>query len=297
MKRRHKHEKILALTLSAILCLGLLAGCGTEGGSAATDPASEPTSGATNTPSGELETITVGASSTPHAEILDAVSGELEALGYDLEVVVFNDYVQPNTALADGDLDANYFQHEPYLTTFNSERGTDLVSAGAIHYEPMGIYPGTKSSLDDIAEGDTIAIPNDGSNETRALLLLQDLGYITLADGIDASSNATIEAIVDNPLNLEITEMNAENIPHILADVAFGIINGNYALQADLTGDDALASESADSDAAQTYANIVACRNGDENSDKIQALITALTSETCREYIESTYNGAVVPIF
>ena len=290
-------KKILALTLSAILCLGLLAGCGTEGGSAATDPASEPTSGATNTPGGELETITVGASSTPHAEILDAVRGELEALGYNLEVVVFNDYVQPNTALADGDLDANYFQHEPYLTTFNSERGTDLVSAGAIHYEPMGIYPGTKSSLDDIAEGDTIAIPNDGSNETRALLLLQDLGYITLADGIDASSNATIEAIVDNPLNLEITEMNAENIPHILADVAFGIINGNYALQADLTGDDALASESADSDAAQTYANIVACRNGDENIDKIQALITALTSETCREYIESTYNGAVVPIF
>ncbi len=290
-------KKILALTLSAILCLGLLAGCGTDSGSAATDPASEPTSGATNTPSGELETITVGASSTPHAEILDAVRGELEALGYNLEVVVFNDYVQPNTALADGDLDANYFQHEPYLTTFNSERGTDLVSAGAIHYEPMGIYPGTKSSLDDIAEGDTIAIPNDGSNETRALLLLQDLGYITLAEGIDASSNATIEAIVDNPLNLEITEMNAENIPHILADVAFGIINGNYALQADLTGDDALASESADSDAAQTYANIVACRNGDENSDKIQALITALTSETCREYIESTYNGAVVPIF
>ncbi len=290
-------KKILALTLSAILCLGLLAGCGTDSGSAATDPASEPTSGATNTPSGELETITVGASSTPHAEILDAVRGELETLGYNLEVVVFNDYVQPNTALADGDLDANYFQHEPYLTTFNSERGTDLVSAGAIHYEPMGIYPGTKSSLDDIAEGDTIAIPNDGSNETRALLLLQDLGYITLADGIDASSNATVEAIVDNPLNLEITEMNAENIPHILADVAFGIINGNYALQADLTGDDALASESADSDAAQTYANIVACRNGDENSDKIQALITALTSETCREYIESTYNGAVVPIF
>lgn len=290
-------KKILALTLSAILCLGLLAGCGTDSGSAATDPASEPTSGATNTPGGELETITVGASSTPHAEILDAVRGELETLGYNLEVVVFNDYVQPNTALADGDLDANYFQHEPYLTTFNSERGTDLVSAGAIHYEPMGIYPGTKSSLDDIAEGDTIAIPNDGSNETRALLLLQDLGYITLADGIDASSNATVEAIVDNPLNLEITEMNAENIPHILADVAFGIINGNYALQADLTGDDALASESADSDAAQTYANIVACRNGDENSDKIQALITALTSETCREYIESTYNGAVVPIF
>ena len=290
-------KKILALTLSAILCLGLLAGCGTEGGSTATDPASEPTSGATNTPSGELETITVGASSTPHAEILDAVSGELEALGYDLEVVVFNDYVQPNTALSDGDLDANYFQHEPYLTTFNSERGTDLVSAGAIHYEPMGIYPGTKSSLDDIAEGDTIAIPNDGSNETRALLILQELGYITLAEGINASSNATVLDVVDNPLNLELLEMAAENIPNSLPDVAFGIINGNYALQAGLTGADALASEDAESDAAQTYANIVACRAGEEDSPKIQALIQALTSETCREFIESTYNGAVVPIF
>ena len=291
-------KKILALTLSAILCLGLLAGCGTDSGTAATDPAessAEPS--ADSTGGGELETITVGASITPHAEILDAVRGELEALGYDLEIVEYTDYILPNVSLSDGSLDANYFQHGPYLETYNAENGTDLVNAASIHYEPMGIYPGSKTSLDELAEGDTIAIPNDGSNETRALLLLQDLGYITLADGIDASSNATIEAIVDNPLNLEITEMNAENIPHILADVAFGIINGNYALQADLTGDDALASESADSDAAQTYANIVACRNGDENSDKVQALITALTSETCREYIESTYNGAVVPIF
>ena len=291
-------KKILALTLSAILCLGLLAGCGTDSGTAATDPAessAEPS--ADSTGSGELETITVGASITPHAEILDAVRGELEALGYDLEIVEYTDYILPNVSLSDGSLDANYFQHGPYLETYNAENGTDLVNAASIHYEPMGIYPGSKTSLDELAEGDTIAIPNDGSNETRALLLLQDLGYITLEDGIDASSNATIEAIVDNPLNLEITEMNAENIPHILADVAFGIINGNYALQAGLTGDDALASESADSDAAQTYANIVACRNGDENSDKIQALITALTSETCREYIESTYNGAVVPIF
>ena len=291
-------KKILALTLSAILCLGLLAGCGTDSGTAATDPAessAEPS--ADSTGSGELETITVGASITPHAEILDAVRGELEALGYNLEIVEYTDYILPNVSLSDGSLDANYFQHGPYLETYNAENGTDLVNAASIHYEPMGIYPGTKSSLDDIAEGDTIAIPNDGSNETRALLLLQDLGYITLADGIDASSNATIEAIVDNPLNLEITEMNAENIPHILADVAFGIINGNYALQAGLTGDDALASEDPDSDAAQTYANIVACRNGEESSEKIQALITALTSDTCREYIESTYSGAVVPIF
>ena len=294
-------KKILALTLSAILCLGLLAGCGTEATPSATDPATtepatEPSSETTGT-TGELETIIVGASSTPHAEILEAVRGELEALGYNLEVEVFNDYIIPNTALADGSLYANYFQHGPYLENFNAERGTDLVNAAAIHYEPMGIYPGSKASLDELSEGDTIAVPNDGSNETRALLLLQDEGYITLKEGIDASSVATKLDIVDNPLNLEILEMNAENIPHSLPDVAFGIINGNYALQAGLTGNDALASEDAESDAAQTYANIVACRNGDENSDKIQALITALTSDTCRDYIESTYNGAVVPIF
>ena len=294
-------KKILALTLSAILCLGLLAGCGTEATPSATDPATtepaaEPSAETTGT-TGELETIIVGASSTPHAEILEAVRGELEALGYNLEVEVFNDYIIPNTALADGSLDANYFQHGPYLENFNAERGTDLVTAAAIHYEPMGIYPGSKASLDELSEGDTIAVPNDGSNETRALLLLQDEGYITLKEGIDASSVATKLDIVDNPLNLEILEMNAENIPHSLPDVAFGIINGNYALQAGLTGNDALASEDAESDAAQTYANIVACRNGDENSDKIQALITALTSDTCRDYIESTYNGAVVPIF
>ena len=290
-------KKILALALSAVLCLGLLAGCGTESNTPATDPVSEPTSGASATPSGELETITVGATSTPHGEILEAVRGELESLGYDLEVVIFNDYVLPNASLADGDLDANYFQHGPFLETYNTENGTDLVNAAAIHYEPMGIYPGSKTSLDELAEGDTIAIPNDGSNETRALLLLQDNGYITLADGIDASSNATVLDIVDNPLNLNILEMAAENISNSLPDVAFGIINGNYALQAGLTGDDALASEDPDSDAAQTYANIVACRNGEESSEKIQALITALTSDTCREYIESTYSGAVVPIF
>ena len=290
-------KKILALTLSAILCLGLLAGCGTDSGTAATDPAessAEPS--ADSTGSGELETITVGASITPHAEILDAVRGELEALGYDLEIVEYTDYILPNVSLSDGSLDANYFQHGPYLETYNAENGTDLVNAASIHYEPMGIYPGSKTSLDELAEGDTIAIPNDGSNETRALLLLQDNGYITLADGIDASSNATVLDIVDNPLNLNILEMAAENISNSLPDVAFGIINGNYALQAGLTGDDALASEDPDSDAAQTYANIVACRNGEESSEKIQALITALTSDTCREYIESTYSGAVVPI-
>lgn len=294
-------KKLLSILLCAALVLGLAA-CGT----AASDPTDAPATDAaptdaveaTDTPSAELEKLVVGASSTPHAEILEAVRGELEALGYELEVKIFDDYVLPNLALADSEIDANYFQHEPYLLNFNAENGTDLVSAVAVHYEPMGIYGGQKASLDEIAEGDSIAVPNDGTNEARALLLLEAEGLITLKEGIDASTEtATILDIAENPLNLEIIEMSAQNIPHSLPDVAFGVINGNYALQAGLTGNDALASESAESDAAQTYANILAVRAGEEGTEKTQALITALTSETCREYIEATYNGAVVPIF
>ena len=296
-------KKLLSILLCAALVLGLAA-CGTAASDPTDAPESEapasdaPATDAAETPSGELEKIVVGASSTPHAEILEAVKGELEALGYELEVTIFDDYVMPNLALADGEIDANYFQHEPYLLNFNAENGTDLVSAAAIHYEPMGIYGGSKSSLDELAEGDIIAVPNDGTNEARALLLLQDQGLITLKEGIDASTEtATILDIAENPQNLEIVEMEAKNIPHSLPDVAFAVINGNYALQAGLTGNDALASESADSDAAQTYANILAVRAGEEDSAKTQALVTALTSETCRQFIEETYSGAVVPIF
>lgn len=296
-------KKLLSILLCAALVLGLAA-CGTAASDPTDAPESEapasdaPATDAAETPSGELEKIVVGASSTPHAEILEAVKGELEALGYELEVTIFDDYVMPNLALADGEIDANYFQHEPYLLNFNAENGTELVSAAAIHYEPMGIYGGSKSSLDELAEGDIIAVPNDGTNEARALLLLQDQGLITLKEGIDASTEtATILDIAENPKNLEIVEMEAKNIPHSLPDVAFAVINGNYALQAGLTGNDALASESADSDAAQTYANILAVRAGEEESAKTQALVTALTSETCRQFIEDTYSGAVVPIF
>ena len=291
-------KKLLSILLCAALVLGLAA-CGTAASDPTDAPESEaPATDAAETPSGELETIVVGASSTPHAEILEAVRGELEALGYELDIKIFDDYVMPNLALADGEIDANYFQHEPYLLNFNAENGTDLVSAAAIHYEPMGIYGGSKSSLDEIAEGDIIAVPNDGTNEARALLLLQDQGLITLKEGIDASTEtATVLDIAENPQNLEIIEMEAKNIPHSLPDVAFAVINGNYALQAGLTGNDALASESADSDAAQTYANILAVRAGEEDSAKTQALVTALTSETCRQFIEETYSGAVVPIF
>lgn len=291
-------KKLLSILLCAALVLGLAA-CGTAASDPTAAPESEaPATDAAETPSGELEKIVVGASSTPHAEILEAVKGELEALGYELDIKIFDDYVMPNLALADGEIDANYFQHEPYLLNFNAENGTDLVSAAAIHYEPMGIYGGSKSSLDELAEGDIIAVPNDGTNEARALLLLQDQGLITLKEGIDASTEtATILDIAENPKNLEIVEMEAKNIPHSLPDVAFAVINGNYALQAGLTGNDALASESADSDAAQTYANILAVRAGEEDSAKTQALVTALTSETCRQFIEETYSGAVVPIF
>lgn len=293
-----KMKKLLSILLCAALVLGLAA-CGTAASDPTAAPESEaPATDAAETPSGELEKIVVGASSTPHAEILEAVSGELEALGYELDIKIFDDYVMPNLALADGEIDANYFQHEPYLLNFNAENGTDLVSAAAIHYEPMGIYGGSKSSLDELAEGDIIAVPNDGTNEARALLLLQDQGLITLKEGIDASTEtATVLDIAENPQNLEIIEMEAKNIPHSLPDVAFAVINGNYALQAGLTGNDALASESADSDAAQTYANILAVRAGEEDSAKTQALVTALTSETCRQFIEETYSGAVVPIF
>lgn len=293
-----KMKKLLSILLCAALVLGLAA-CGTAASDPTAAPESEaPATDAAETPSGELEKIVVGASSTPHAEILEAVSGELEALGYELDIKIFDDYVMPNLALADGEIDANYFQHEPYLLNFNAENGTDLVSAAAIHYEPMGIYGGSKSSLDELAEGDIIAVPNDGTNEARALLLLQDQSLITLKEGIDASTEtATILDIAENPQNLEIVEMEAKNIPHSLPDVAFAVINGNYALQAGLTGNDALASESADSDAAQTYANILAVRAGEEDSAKTQALVTALTSETCRQFIEETYSGAVVPIF
>ena len=293
-------KKILALTLSAILCLGLLAGCGTEATPSATDPAttepaSEPSAETTGT-TGELETIIVGASSTPHAEILEAVRGELEALGYNLEVEVFNDYIIPNTALADGSLDANYFQHGPYLENFNAERGTDLVNAAAIHYEPMGIYPGSKASLDELSEGDTIAVPNDGSNETRALLLLQDAGLIKLKDGIDPTSDATKLDITENPKNLDIQEIAAEQLPRSLADVDLAVINGNYALQADLNAaEDSLITENPDY--AKVYVNVVACRSGEENSDKIQALKKALQSDDVKKYVDETYKGAVVTVF
>lgn len=239
--------------------------------------------------------IVVGASPTPHAEILEVVKDKLADEGYDLEIQEYTDYVTPNQALYDGDLDANYFQHLPYLEDYNEENGTDLVSVGTVHYEPFGIYAGKTETIEELADGATIAVPNDTTNEARALLLLQDNGLITLKDGVGLQ--ATVNDIVENPKNLEIVELEAAQLARSLPDVDLAVINGNYAIDAGLDVNDALAIEDAESEAAQAYANVIAVRAEDENSAKIQALIKALQSDEVEEFINSEYNGAVLPLY
>ena len=240
------------------------------------------------------KTITVAASATPHAEILEEAKPLLEKEGYDLEVTVFDDYVRPNEVVESGEFDANYFQHIPYLNSFNEEKGTHLVNAGGIHYEPFGIYPGTKSSLDDIADGDTIAVPNDTTNEARALLLLQDNGIIKLKDG--AGLEATVNDIEENPYNVEIVELAAEQVARVAEETSYIVLNGNYALQAGYSvSKDALAYETSDSEAAKTYVNVIAVKEGNENSDKIKALVDVLKSDEIKDFINEKYDGAVIP--
>ena len=240
------------------------------------------------------KTITVAASETPHSEILEQAKPILEKEGYDLEVTVFDDYVQPNEVVESGDFDANYFQHIPYLDSFNEEKGTHLVNAGGIHYEPFGIYPGTKDSLDDLEDGDTIAVPNDTTNEARALLLLQDNGIITLKDGVGLE--ATVNDIEENPHNVEIVELAAEQVARVADETAYIVLNGNYALQAGYSvSKDALAYEKSDSEAAKTYVNVIAVKEGNENSDKIKALVAALKSDEIKDFINEKYDGAVIP--
>ena len=241
------------------------------------------------------ETIRVGASITPHAEILNVVKPILAEQGYDLEVVEYTDYVLPNTATESGELDANYFQHQPYLDDFNAQNGTHLVSVAAIHYEPFAIYAGKSDSLENIADGATIAVPNDGTNEARALLLLEAQGLIKLRE--DAGFTATKLDIEENPKNLDIVEMEAAQLPRVLPDVDFAVINGNYAIQGGLKVADALASESVESESAQTYANVLVVKEGNENNPAILALVDALKTEEVRKFIEDTYEGAVVTMF
>lgn len=274
-------KKIIAVLL-VLACVLSLCACGSK------EPAAEAKA---------TVKLKIGASTTPHAEILAACKPILAEQGIEIEIVEFSDYVQPNTAVEDGSLDANYFQHTPYMNTFNAENGTHLVSVGLVHYEPFGIYAGKAKSLAELPEGATIAIPNDGSNETRALLLLQQEGLIVLKSGIDASSNATVHDIAENPKNLNIVEMEAAQITKALPDVDLGVINGNYALQAGLNaGKDALAVEDASGSGAQTYANILCVKEGRQNEPAILAVYTVMTSEAISTFINEKYSGAVVPV-
>lgn len=277
-------KRILSGVLTSVLVVGLLTGCGL--GKSSDDSTAESEK--------DSKVIKIAASATPHAEILEEAKKLLADEGYDLEIKVFSDYVQPNQVVESGEYDANYFQHLPYLDNFNEERGTDLVSAGEIHYEPLGIYGGTKASLDEIAEGDTIAVPNDATNEARALLLLEDNGIIKLKEG--AGINATINDIEENIKGVEIKELEAAQIPRVVKEMSYVVLNGNYALEAGYSvSDDALAYETADSEAAKTYVNIIAVKSGNEDKESIKKLVEVLKSDDIKKFIEDKYDGAVVP--
>lgn len=267
----------------------------TEAGAAkAEETAAEDTKAEAEGNETAAEKIVIGASPAPHAEILKEAQELLKEKGYELEIREYTDYVQPNNALEAGDLDANYFQHSPYLEQFNEQYGTKLVSAGTIHYEPFGIYAGKTSDLTALPDQAKVAVPNDVTNEARALLLLEAQGLLTLKE--DAGLNATKNDIVENPKNLEIIEIEAAQIPRSIQDVDIAVINGNYAIAAGLKVADALAVEASDSLAATTYGNVVAVREGEETSEGIQALVEILKGDEIRKYMEEKYEGAVVPM-
>lgn len=267
-------KKIIVLAAAALFAASaLLAGCGGKGGSD--------------------KVIKIGATVTPHSEILEQVKENLAASGYTLDIVIYNDYVLPNTALEDGELDANFFQHGPYLEDFNKENGTHIISVAPVHFEPMGLYAGKSSSLSDIADGASIAVPNDTTNEARALLLLEANGLIKIKEG--AGISATVLDIEENPHNLKIEELEAAQVPKAIQDVDFAVVNGNYAIEAGLA--DPIAVEASDSLAADTYANIICVKEGNENSEKTKALVDATLQDNIRDYINRSYKGAVVPVF
>ena len=267
--RKGTLKKALALALTGAVLVGAFAGCGAKKDSGDKK---------------ETKKIVIGASPSPHADILKVAKKELKKEGYELEIKEYSDYVQPNTALESGDLDANYFQHKPYLDDFNKQKKTHLVSAGTIHYEPFGIFPGKTKTLKALKNGATVAVPNDTTNEARALLLLQDQGLIKLKDG--AGLTATKKDIVENKKDLAIKEIEAAQIPRSLKDVDIAVVNGNYALEAGLkVNKDALATEDADSIGAKTYGNVVAVKKGNEKTDATKALIKALKSDTVKKYI------------
>lgn len=288
-------KKIISVLLTTILSLGALTACGSTDSKQTTAAGTQATT-AQATTKAAAKKIIIGASPTPHAEILKVAAEVLATEGYELEIKEFVDYVQPNLTLESKDLDANYFQHQPYLDDFNAENKTNLVSIADIHYEPFGIYPGKTKTLADLKEGATVSVPNDTTNEARALLLLEAQGLIKLK--ADAGLKATKNDIIENPKNLEIKEVEAAAIAVSLQDVDIAVINGNYAMQAGLNvATDAIAKEDAQSLGASTFANILVVRKGDENREDLQALVKALKSDKVKKYIEETYKGAVVPLF
>ena len=295
MKRR-----LIVLALALCLVLGLAA-CG--GNNTANNGAANNSTAGNNTAdnasdSGDTadgKVITVGATPAPHAEILEVAKEVLAEEGYTLDIVEFDDYIMPNDAVEEGELDANYFQHITYMNQFNEDNGYHLVSVGSIHYEPFGLYAGKTASIEELADGAQVAIPNDATNGGRALLLLEQEGLITMKEG--AGITATVNDIVDNPKNLEIVELEARLLPDSLKDVDLAVINGNYAIDAGLKISDALAIESAEGEAATAYANVLTVKEGNENDEGVQALLAALESDEVRTFIEETYDGAVVPLF
>ena len=275
-----KKSTAIALAATAIAAFAL-SGCGSTGSASGEDD----------------KTIVVAATPTPHAEILTkAVKPLLEKDGYTLEVKEFTDYVQPNTATEEGEVDANYFQHKPYLDDFNKEKGTHLVSIEGVHFEPFGLYPGKTKSLKDLADGATVAVPNDATNEARALILLQDAGLIKLKDADDIAS--TTKDITSNQKNLQFKELEAAAVPTVIKDVDLAAMNGNYAIQAGFDPTkDTLATEKAGGVAAKTYQNILVVKQGNENTAKTKELKKALHSSEVRDYIDKNYKGAVLPVF
>lgn len=289
-------KRVISIMTVAALAAGTLAGCAGKKSAEATQ-AGETTAIETVAAqeTAQLKKIVIGASPSPHAEILKVAKEVLAEKGYELDIKEYVDYVQPNLALDSEDLDANYFQHVPYLEQFNQENKTSLVSAAAIHYEPFGIYAGKTLSLDALKDGAKIAVPNDATNEARALLLLEAQGLIKLKENVGL--NATKNDIVENPKNLVLYELEAAQIPRSIDDVEIAVINGNYAIEAGFKVSDALAVEDAASIAAATYGNIIAVKEGREDDEAILALIDALTSDEVKNFIEETYGGAVVPLF
>ena len=287
--KRNNTKRIVSTVVAGLMVCGLFAGCGSNGGSATSSAASSAAA------SSASKKIVVAATPTPHGEILTEAKALLAKEGYELEIKEYTDYVQPNNVVNDGEMDANFFQHTPYLDNFNKENKTELVSVAKIHYEPLGIYAGKTKTIADLKDKATIAVPNDTTNEARALMLLEANGIIKIKEG--AGINATVKDIVENPKNVEIVELDAAMVSTKLQEVDLVVLNGNYALNAGLNASkDALAIEKADSEAAQTYANIIVVKKGNEGNEGVKALVKVLQSDEIKKFINEKYDGAVVPM-